>query len=130
VNLAYGPYVIALERRSHVPAPPNDERPLRMFMTEPEAVRRPSDEAAPGARGVRPLTFTGQRAGPDQLCGYIAELRIGSLGGVGEDGECLVSLILCRSIKCLCLFDRGARHHHDAQLSEILAGPGRCLPAS
>src|SRR5215217_6273587 len=82
---------------------PMTSAPLRMFMTEPEAVRRPSDEAAPGARGVRPLTFTGQRAGPDQLCGYIAELRIGSLGGVGEDGECLVSLILCRSIKCLCL---------------------------
>ena len=34
VNLAYGPYVIALERRSHVPAPSNDERPLRMFMTD------------------------------------------------------------------------------------------------
>jgi hypothetical protein len=34
VNRAYGPYLIALERHSHVPAPSNDERPLRMFMTD------------------------------------------------------------------------------------------------
>src|SRR5215217_4386491 len=107
---------------------PMTSAPLRMFMTEPEAVRRPSDEAAPGARGVRPLTSTGQHAGPDQLCGYVAELRIGSLGGVGEDGECLFLFDLVPLHQnAFGLFNKRTGHHRRAQLGEIRAGPGCCF---
>jgi hypothetical protein len=73
-------------------------------------------------------TLTGQRAGPNELCGHIAELRGGSLKHVGEDGE---RLVFCDLVPlhqdALCLFDKRARHHCGAQVSEILAAAGCCF---
>jgi hypothetical protein len=73
-------------------------------------------------------TGTGHCAGPDELGGHVAQLGVGSLGGVGEDGERLVLLDLVPLHQdAFGLFDTGARHHRGAQLSEILAGAGCCF---
>src|SRR4029453_12095711 len=73
-------------------------------------------------------TGTGHRTGPDELGGHVAQLGVGSLGGVGEDGERLVLFDLVPLHQdAFGLFDAGARHHRAAKLSEILAGAGCCF---
>jgi hypothetical protein len=63
-----------------------------------------------------------------KLGGHVAQLGVGLLGGVGQDGECLVLFDLVSLHQdAFGLFDAGARHHRGAQLSEILAGAGCCF---
>src|SRR5829696_5751188 len=74
------------------------------------------------------LTGAPQCAGPNQLCCHVAQLRVGSLRGVSEDGECLVlSDLVPLHQDAFGLFDDGSRRHRDAQVSKILAGSSYCV---
>src|SRR5512133_1585456 len=94
---------------------------------KPSAIRRLVD-VRQGSEGIsldRASISAGQRPGPDQLRSDVAQLRIGSLGGVGEDGARLVLFDLVPLHQDpFGLLNTYARHHDGAELSEIIAGRG------